>query len=346
MKKVKDLFEKCTLEGKWGTRKAYVPFMDSAGNLLVEEQIIFTNKAGYLARQQEDSLLELLGEEDSRKIKEYTVFSEGVEPIYDSVIGNFPIALRVPDGEILSIKMSAITGELLPTHAGCCAARYVAMIGPAQSGKTCLELNLMDHGYHNMLSRGMKCSFKEDAPFLTECREAYKVKLKEMRKDHKLPEPSRAAENIEPFYFLVRKGEDAAILVLKDIDGEHFREIAWNDPILLNNQFIFVIGADELLNADEANQTMFEHILSQLTDRLNVRAKFDAYKFMVMITKADLLLKSDENLKKHYSNSIVTKEGRRQQAIHKDGFNHKKYVQRSNLVKEILYHDSGLCGRG
>lgn len=336
MKKAKELLEKYTLEGKWSTRKAYVPFMDSAGNLLVEEQIIFTNKAGFLTREQEDSLLEMLGEEDSREIKEYTVFSEGVEPIYDSVIGNFPIALRAPDGEILSIKMSAITGELLPTHAGCCAARYVAMIGPAQSGKTCLELNLMDHGYHNMLSRGMKCSFKEDAPFLTDCREAYKVKLKEMRKDHKLPEPSRAAENIEPFYFLVRKGEDAAILVLKDIDGEHFREIAWNDPILLNNQFIFVIGADELLDADEANQTMFEHILSQLTDRLNVRAKCDAYKFMVMITKADLLLDSDENLKKYYSNSIVTKDGRWQQTIHKDGFNYKKYVQRSNLVKEIL----------
>ena len=181
MKKTKDLLEKYTLGGKWSIRKAYVPFMDSEGNLLAEEQIIFTNEAGYLARQQDDSWVEVLGEKDDREIKEYTVLSEGVEPIYDKVIGNFPIALRAPDGEILSIKMSAVTGELLPTHAGCCAARYVAMIGPAQSGKTCLELNLMDHGYHNMLSRGLKCSFKEDAPVLTECREAYKVKLEEMR---------------------------------------------------------------------------------------------------------------------------------------------------------------------
>jgi hypothetical protein len=336
MKKTKDLLEKYTLGGKWSIRKAYVPFMDSEGNLLAEEQIIFTNEAGYLARQQDDSWVEVLGEKDDREIKEYTVLSEGVEPIYDKVIGNFPIALRAPDGEILSIKMSAVTGELLPTHAGCCAARYVAMIGPAQSGKTCLELNLMDHGYHNMLSRGLKCSFKEDAPVLTECREAYKVKLEEMRKNHKLPEASREGEHFEPFYFLVRKGEDAAILVLKDIDGEHFRKISWEDPVLLNNQFIFVIGADELLNADEANETMFENILSQLTDRLNVRAKGDEYRFMVMITKADLLLNSDENLKRQYTNSIAAKDGRWQQTIHKDGFDYEKYVQRSDMVKEIL----------
>lgn len=115
---------------KGGIKGYYIPYIDSDGNELEENEILFTNEKNYQGFHVQE-----IWEEEKNDRKVYTVSSPGVEPLYDDT-GNFPIALISPEGEKMYLKISARTGEILPTHAGCCRSIDVIYAGAPQAGKT------------------------------------------------------------------------------------------------------------------------------------------------------------------------------------------------------------------
>ena len=83
-------------------RNAYIPYTDSEGNILKEEDIQFTDTTGFRGRRS------MIWDEDDDET--YTVLSDNVEAVYDDA-GNFPISLKTTDknSRNLPIKISTYT---------------------------------------------------------------------------------------------------------------------------------------------------------------------------------------------------------------------------------------------
>ena len=166
-KNLKKKFEKfldMTWEGSHGRYEAeeacedmnYIPWTDSEGNELTKEEIMFGEK---------DTMppdgIEVYGGDEPQF---YDVESPGVKYIYDSKVGNFPIALETREGKLMYYKFSKINGELLPYHAGAVPKISIGMKGIPMSGKSVYYYQLIDEAFHNEIARDTNVGFSCDLP--------------------------------------------------------------------------------------------------------------------------------------------------------------------------------------
>lgn len=315
--------------GNWNNdlKMSFCAYQDSDGNYLGPEDIIFMDEKTYEARSNLRTWDE--AEED---YEELTVYSEGVELIYDEC-GNFPIALRTEEGKSAYLKVSKKTGEILPIHAGCCPVLSIIFVGPSRAAKTVAVLQFSDSLYHDMIVKHTKCSVWDDLPSNAPSRIKYEEKREKFHR-HILPAPTLKNETILPYCFFVEYGDGKRILLkLEDIDGEQCTNIQWESRIFHNNFYVLTIGADEIISG---NENQYSKMVNQLLPRLKVLRRENDYEVMVMITKCDCLDKSNVHLRGAFENSIELNQGKWEQTTHAGGFNYEVFNHRSNCIQSFI----------
>ena len=315
-------------------RRSYIKYTDSGGNELAEDEIVFTDEKSFQGKQ----TLEVWGEEEKNEVETYTVFSPGVEPVFDEA-GNFPIALISPKGELMYLKVSAKTGEVLPIHAGCCRSLDVIYTGPPQAGKTVNILQMSDPAFHDTIVRNTNCSFEDDLPSSSPARKRYEEAGNRL-KDHILPEPTKRGEIIMPYVYYVTYEEDGqkknVLLRFQDIDGEECVDMSWSSKIFPYNYFFLTIGADELIAGEQGLPVQYTKVVDKLIPRLRVLRRDMDYEMVVIISKCDLLDRNNPYLKTAFSNSIALVNGRMYKTTHDKGFDFEAFNHRGDCVKAYL----------
>lgn len=313
--------------------RSYIKYTDSSGNKLTEEEIFFTNEESL-----EKTQITQEWREKQKNIKLYTVSSPGVELIYDEA-GNFPVALKTSEGEIMYLKVSAKTGEILPIHAGCCQSIDVIYTGPPHAGKTVNILQMSDEGFHDTIVRNTNCSFEDDLPSSAPARKRYEEAGNNLKK-HILPEPTKRGETIMPYVYYVtctREEIKKHIMVrFQDIDGQECVDLSWRSKIFPYNYFFLTIGADELLAGEKGLPVQYTKVVDKLIPKLRVLRRDREYEMVVIISKCDLLDHDNMFLKNAFNNSIIVRNGRMCQTIHDKGFNFEAFEYRGNCVKAYL----------
>lgn len=313
---------------------SYIKYKDSGGHELKEDEIIFTNEESFQGKQ----TLEVWGE-DAKKAEFYTINSPGVEYVYDES-GNFPIALRSPEGKMMYMKVSAKTGEVLPIHAGCCKSLDIIYTGPPQAGKTVSILQMSDPSFHDAIVRDKSCSFEDDLPSQSTARRRYE-KAGMNLKNHILPERTHKGEFIMPYVYYVtyvdKDGTKRHMLVrLQDIDGEQCIDMSWQSKILPYDYFFLTIGADELIKGEQGLPVQYTKVVDQLIPRLRVLRRTPDYEMIVIISKADLLDTKNPFLEDAFTNSVTMINGKMYQTTHGKGFDYDIFNRRGECVRAYL----------
>lgn len=313
-------------------KMAYCGYVDSAGNYLAPDDILFMDQKTYDSKFN----YRTWDGEECDKFEGLTVFSEGVKLIYDDS-GNFPIALKTQDGRYAYLKVSRITGEILPMHAGCCPVLSIIFVGPPSAAKTVSVLVFSDNLYHDMLVKNTNVSIWDDLPSTAPSR----LKYEEMRRNfhnHILPEPTLKNESILPYCFYVEYGNGRKILLkLEDIDGEQCTNIQWESRIFHNNFYVLTIGADEIVSG---NDGQYSKMINQLLPRLKVLRSENNYEVMVMITKSDCLDPNNVYLRGAMENSIRKINGKWELVTHNEGFDYETFNYRSSCVQSYIKSES------
>lgn len=316
---------------------SYIPYKDSEGNELKADEIFFTNEEGFQGQQ----TLEVWEEDaDAEQTELYTINSPGVEYVFDSS-GNFPIALISPKGERMYLKISGKTGEILPTHAGCCKSLDIIYTGASHTGKTVNILQMSNSSFHDAIARHTNCSFEDDLPFQSEARRRYEKAGNDLKK-HILPEPTRRGECIMPYvyYFTYtdkfNKERRHVLVRLQDIDGEQCVDMSWKSKIIPYDYFFLMIGADELIEGEKEQAGQYTKVADQLIQKLRVFREQE-YEVIVIISKADLLDKENPYLKEAFTdNSISMVDEKMYQTVHDRGFNYDVFNRREKSIERFL----------
>lgn len=320
---------------------SYIPYRDSSGTLLRPDEILFTDERTFCGKQHFD----VWGSEE-KEVKGETIYSEGVTPLYDES-GNFPIALQSADGSLKYMKISKVTGEVLPIHAGCCPVLNMNFVGPPSSGKTVHVLQLSDPVFHNMIAKGTSCSIEDDIPSQAPKRKKYEESRARFKK-HILPAPNKLGEVILPYVYYVQYGEGTekrrVLLKIEDIDGQQCTDMEWESKLYYSDCFVLTIGADELVGKSEdlengVEEAQYERVVNQLLPRLRVLRRDRDFVVIVVITKSDLLDKKDPCLKDAFENSVQFKDGKWTQLIHEKGFNWDHFEKREEAVEGYLRNE-------
>lgn len=330
-----DLLGEKILE-KEGKRRCYIPYTDNSGNKLAEDEIIFTNEESFQGKQ----TLEVWGS-PKMEVKTYTVRSPGVEMIYDDA-GNFPVALKTPEGDLMYLKVSAKTGEVLPIHAGCCQSIDGIYTGAPRAGKTTNILQMSDPAFHDTIVKNTNCSIEDDLPTSSPARKRYEEAGRQL-KEHRLPESTKRGENITPYVYYITYTEEERIkhmlLRLQDIDGQECIDLTWKSKIFPYNYFLLTIGADELIAGEQGLPVQYTKVVDKLISRLRVLRGNNDYEMLVIITKCDLLDHENPYLKNGFQNSIEMVNGRMKQTLHDKGFDLAAFQQRGKCVRAYLQEE-------
>lgn len=347
------------LESSTQKHLSYIEYIDRAGNVLEQDEIIFTvpgtetfekrngqsenkeneNKENENKenenKENENKKAEKKEDKEKRSDKKCTVSTPGVEYIFDDV-GNFPIALRTPEGNVLYQKISKKSGEILPVHAGCCKSLDIVYAGAPFSGKTVHTVQMSDPLFHDALARDTGCSIENDWPIGSDERKYYEEKIKDLRQ-HKRFESTKDGQNIVPAVFYVRYTEKTAekkhiLIRLQDMAGE----IYLKPPKENQYGYIFyMIGADELI--EEERGEIYKKVFDNLMFGEKNLSKKRNYELMIIITKADLLERDDPNLKAAFEkNSVSMCDGKWYQDTHGKGFNYEAFNKRGECVEAFL----------
>lgn len=287
------------LESSTQKHLSYIEYIDRVGNVLEQDEIIFTVPSATIFEngngQSENKKAEKKEDKEKRPEKKCTVSTPGVEYIFDDV-GNFPIALRTPEGNVLYQKISKKSGEILPVHAGCCKSLDIVYAGAPLSGKTIHTVQMSDPLFHDALARDTGCSIENDWPIDSDERKFYEEAIKDLRQ-HKRFDPTKDGQNIVPAVFYVtytdKTAEKKHILIrLQDMAGEN-----WLKPPKENQYgyIFYMIGADELIE-EERGET-YKEVFDRLMFGEKNLSKKRNYELMLIVTKADLLEGDDPNLK-------------------------------------------------
>ena len=315
------------------SQKCYIPYIDSSGKALKEDEILFTNEENFQGRQTLESW-----DGNPENMQAWNVFSEGAELVYDDA-GNFPVALMTDKGELMYLKISAVTGEVLPIHAGCCPSLDVIYTGPPQAGKTVHILQMSDPAFHDTLVRGTGCSFEDDLPSSAPARRRYEEAGARF-KQHFLPAPTRRGEIILPYVYYVTSGQGSekrhVLLRYQDIDGEECVDMPWNSKIFPYNYFFMTIGADELLAGERGEPVQYTRMVDKFLPRLRVLRRDRDFEIVVIVTKCDLLDQNDPLLTDAFENSIRMEGGRMVRTTHADGFDFKAFENRGECMRRYL----------
>lgn len=320
-------------------RNAYIPYTDSEGNILKEEDIQFTD----MVRGRRS----MIWDDDEDNDETYTVLSDNVEAVYDDA-GNFPISLKTTDknSRDLPIKISAYTGETLAIHSGSCPVIDLIFTGPPGAGKTVAALMVNSSLFKDCIAStsntsNASCSFTDDLPVGSPASKRYKRMERDLfDEEHQLPPPTAKGELIVPYqYYLTAKINERSrhrILRIHDIDGESCLDIGWkNRKMLACTNFVFLLPADELLSKAVGRTAYYEQVLNELLPKIRA-LKSDDYKLKVVISKADLLDPKDFYLAGALENSVRMSNGKLHKITHKKGFDEEAYNDRSQAVQAFL----------
>lgn len=323
------------------SQSGYVPYIDLKGNELFSiEDIGFTNEELFHEKPND---FEIWGtKKEPKKQKIYTVHSPGVKPIYGDN-RNFPVALVSPEGDTLNLKISIKTKEVLPIYAGSCQTLDIAFLGRPAVGKTTYISQLSDPAFHETLSRGLEVSIMESIFGDTSGKSQYEKFLHDLKYEGVFPPPTVFSPNtITPniYYLTYDDGEPRhCLLRLHDLDGEQCLNIGFNNTALKFKYLYLCVGADELLFGSNNGQHYYKKILSRVLQNLTVKGGLDSCQIMVVITKADLLLKNlpDPCLQPVISNSLdMTADGELVLKSNADGFSYVEFNRRETAIKKFL----------
>lgn len=314
-------------------RNAYIPYTDSEGNILKEEDIQFTDTAGFRGRRS------MIWDEDDDET--YTVLSDNVEAVYDDA-GNFPISLKTTDknSRNLPIKISACTGETLAIHSGCCPVIDLIFAGPPGAGKTVAALMVNSSLFKDCIASNAMCSFSDDLPVVSPASKRYKRMERELFAEGQLPPPTGKGELLVPYQYYVTAKINGKkrhrIFRVHDVDGESCLAVDWKNKMLACTHFVLLLPADELLSKTAGKTAYYERCLNELLPKLRA-LKSDDYKLKIVISKADLLDPKDFYLAEALEeNSVRMSNGKLHKITHKKGFDKEAYNDRSQSVEAFL----------
>lgn len=270
-------------------RNAYIPYTDSEGNILKEEDIQFTDTAGFRGRRS------MIWDDEDEEDETYTVLSDNVEAVYDDA-GNFPISLKTTDknSRNLPIKISAYTGETLAIHSGCCPVIDLIFAGPPGAGKTVAALMVNSSLFKDCIASNAMCSFSDDLPVVSPASKRYKRMERELFAEGQLPPPTGKGELLVPYQYYVTAKINGKkrhrIFRVHDVDGESCLAVDWKNKMLACTHFVLLLPADELLSKTAGRTAYYERCLNELLPKLRA-LKSDDYKLKIVISKADLLIR-------------------------------------------------------
>lgn len=317
----------------------YIPYMDSMGNTLSEDEILFT-KEEYLGGKQKLEIWDMPESEKEEKV--YTVNSDDVELIFEEEIGNFPTALITATGEKMYLKISAKSGEVLPMHAGAIPSLDGIFAGPPSAGKTTSILQICDEAFFDMVARETDCCLWDDIPVQSEARKRYEQKREDF-KNHILPPPTMRNEEISPYVFHISymqgNMKKHILLKLQDFDGQDCVSVDWDSKLLPYKFFLLTIGADELIAGEHGQVVQYSKVVDQMIPKLKVMRNDPDYEIVVIISKCDLLDRDNPYLKNAFHNSIEMDNGKMIQKIHGKGFDYQQFNQRSGCIKAYLKNE-------
>ena len=316
-------------------RNAYIPYTDSEGNILKEEDIQFTDTAGFRGRRS------MIWDDEDEEDETYTVLSDNVEAVYDDA-GNFPISLKTTDknSRNLSIKISAYTGETLAIHSGCCPVIDLIFAGPPGAGKTVAALMVNSSLFKDCIASNAMCSFSDDLPIVSPASKRYKRMERELFAEGQLPPPTGKGELLVPYQYYVTAKINGKkrhrIFRVHDVDGESCLAVDWKNKMLACTHFVLLLPADELLSKTAGRTAYYEQCLNELLPKLRA-LKSDDYKLKIVISKADLLDPKDFYLAEALEeNSVRMSNGKLHKITHKKGFDEEAYNDRSQSVQAFL----------
>ena len=313
-------------------RNAYIPYTDSEGNILKEEDIQFTDTAGFRGRRS------MIWDEDDDET--YTVLSDNVEAVYDDA-GNFPISLKTTDknSRNLPIKISAYTGETLAIHSGSCPVIDLIFTGPPGAGKTVAALMVNSSLFKDCIASNAMCSFSDDLPVVSPPSKRYKRMERELFAEGQLPPPTGKGELLVPYQYYVTAKINGKkryrIFRVHDVDGESCLAVDWKNKMLTCTHFVLLLSAEELLSKTAGRTAYYEQCLNELLPKLRA-LKSDDYKLKIVISKADLLDPKDFYLAGALENSVRMSNGKLHKITHKKGFDEEAYNDRSQSVEAFL----------
>lgn len=316
-------------------RNAYIPYTDSEGNILKEEDIQFTDTAGFRGRRS------MIWDDEDEEDETYTVLSDNVEAVYDDA-GNFPISLKTTDknSRNLPIKISAYTGETLAIHSGCCPVIDLIFAGPPGAGKTVAALMVNSSLFKDCIASNAMCSFSDDLPIVSPASKRYKRMERELFAEGQLPPPTGKGELLVPYQYYVTAKINGKkrhrIFRVHDVDGESCLAVDWKNKMLACTHFVLLLPADELLSKTAGRTAYYEQCLNELLPKLRA-LKSDDYKLKIVISKADLLDPKDFYLAEALEeNSVRMSNGKLHKITHKKGFDEEAYNDRSQSVQAFL----------
>ena len=314
-------------------RNAYIPYTDSEGNILKEEDIQFTDTTGFRGRRS------MIWDEDDNET--YTVLSDNVEAVYDDA-GNFPISLKTTDknSRNLPIKISAYTGETLAIHSGSCPVIDLIFTGPPGAGKTVAALMVNSSLFKDCIASNAMCSFSDDLPVVSPASKRYKKMERELFAEGQLPPPTGKGELLVPYQYYVTAKINGKkrhrIFRVHDVDGESCLAVDWKNKMLSCTHFVVLVPAEELLSKAAGRTAYYEQCLNELLPKLRA-LKSDDYKLKIVISKADLLDPKDFYLAEALEeNSVRMSNGKLHKITHKKGFDEEAYNDRSQSVEAFL----------
>lgn len=314
-------------------RNAYIPYTDSEGNILKEEDIQFTDTTGFRGRRS------MIWDEDDDET--YTVLSDNVEAVYDDA-GNFPISLKTTDknSRNLPIKISTYTGETLAIHSGSCPVIDLIFTGPPGAGKTVAALMVNSSLFKDCIASNAMCSFSDDLPVVSPASKRYKRMESELFAEGQLPPPTGKGELLVPYQYYVTAKINGKkrhrIFRVHDVDGESCLAVDWKNKMLACTHFVLLLPADELLSKTAGRTAYYEQCLNELLPKLRA-LKSDDYKLKIVISKADLLDPKDFYLAEALEeNSVRMSNGKLHKITHKKGFDEEAYNDRSQSVQAFL----------
>lgn len=169
----------------------YIPWKDSDGNELKPEEILFCDK--------ETMPHEEIEVYDGSENEFYNIQSPGVKFIFDTKVGNFPIALKTREGKLLYNKFSDRTGEILPYHCGAVPKLSIGMKGVPMSAKSVFYYQLIDETLHSEIARDTDVGFSCDLPLKSSQYEKNKKCCEDFKKGV-LPGRNRRGQGLNPGY--------------------------------------------------------------------------------------------------------------------------------------------------
>lgn len=243
--------------------------------------------------------------------------------------------------EILDLKISRFSGQLLPTHAGECKQLSIQYFGQPNVGKTllltqyCVERAMFSERMENK-----KLCLIPDTPVNIPIQNSRELAVMNYL-NGKLMEFTRISEELLPHSFFVTYSEGEskkeALIEFHDIAGEDSKNQLHNSPIYAADYFLFLISPADL--EDRASNMELENLIT-LINQIKNQVDLSVSKIMVVLTMCDLFRDSafdDEiELQKLLETNTLEKKKRLRLLVHKHGYNMNEHNYRSNVISQFL----------